>query len=271
MHLSVEILHHVFSYLVSHRETLIACSKDPALFPIVERHLYHHVIVNLGPIPADREPDYAFEPKRLSELVSKKPYIKHYVRILQIQVNEFEQSDLPREDLLGKAAKHLLMFPALECITLTVSEGVAEVWFFSSAFIAVLKDRLNLPTIKELHLNGSNDFPLSILDSCKNIKYLTLTGEVGGEGQFCDSALPRLKSLALDTHYISSSILAWVKLGIREIHSLKCASLSVKILPELLGVCSETLKRLEIDLRYSPCEVSNFESPLIVKLKRIRF
>jgi len=254
MQLSVEILDHVFSYLVSHRETLIACSKDPVLFPIVERHLYYHVIVNIGPVPADREPDYAFEPKRLSELVSKRPHIKHYVRILQIQVNEFEQLDLDGTwtYFLDEAAKHLLRFPNLECIMLTISEHTVHDWPLSPAFRSALKE-LSLP-VKEIRITGSQNFPISTFYNCKNIKHLTLSG-IFEDGLVGDSAFPLLKSLALDA-YLSSSTRTWVKLHINELQSLKCASSSTQMLPELLGVCSETLKGLEIDFRNSPCKIS---------------
>ncbi len=40
MQLSVEILDHNFSFLVSHRKTLVACSEDPVLSPIAQYCIY---------------------------------------------------------------------------------------------------------------------------------------------------------------------------------------------------------------------------------------
>ena len=79
MQLSVEILEHIFSFLISHRETLVACSKDPILSPIVERYLYHHVVVQLIGTSD-------FEPGHLSKLISENPRILYHVRILEIRV-----------------------------------------------------------------------------------------------------------------------------------------------------------------------------------------
>jgi len=71
MQLSVEILDRVFGFLVWHREALYACSKDPILFPIVERHLYYDVIVQIAGIPNCN----TFGSDQLSRLVSENPCI----------------------------------------------------------------------------------------------------------------------------------------------------------------------------------------------------
>ncbi len=151
--LSVEILDHIFSFLVSHRETLITCSKDRVLSPIVERHLYYHVIVHFGHETTD-DSNYAFKPDCLSKLISKNPRILYYVRILQIRV---EFKDCPRRKhpymkLLDEFANTLLMFPVLECIILTYSMDYDME--FPDVFQAALVDRLSCPTVKELHLEG---------------------------------------------------------------------------------------------------------------------
>jgi len=93
---------------------------------------------------------------------------------------------------------------------------------------AVLKDWLSLqgPTVKEIR---SNNFPISTAKTSSILhfrEYLSLAA---------DSPFPRLKSLALDARYLSSSILAWVKLHINELQSLKCGSSSIVVLPELLA------------------------------------
>jgi hypothetical protein len=158
--------------------------------------------------------------------------------------------------LLDEFAQTLLVLPELECIML-VSKDARYEWSWSKVFQAAFGDRLNLPTVKEIHLICSHDFPFSILDNCNNIKNLTLSGNflLDPEGQFCDSVLPRLESLTLSTHFLIPSLLRWVKLHIKQLQSLKCAESSVELLPELLGVCSGTLRALELDLGQSPCKV----------------
>jgi len=246
MKLSVEILDHIFSFLVSHRDTLIACSADPTLSPIVERHLYHHIIVHVGHGKSNSN--------RLSKLVSENTRILHYVKILEIH---FEISSLsPRRveravvERLDELANTLLAFPVLECIMLSASK---EQFYWSAAFRAALKDRLNLPTVKKVHLVGEKGFPISLLDNCKNIENLSLTGSFEAEGRTCDSTLPQLKALTMTSSYvISSSLLAWIKPRINEVRSLKFALSSVLTLSELLGVCAPTLSKLDVDLSETP-------------------
>ena len=247
MRLSVEVVDHIFSFLLSHRESLIACSKVPRLSPIVERHLYYHVTVHIvDSKPLSRS---AFEPEHLSKVLSENPHILNYVRILQIEPDfsfprkKYRQSILRR---LDEFSKTLLMFPGLECIMLTSKN---RVWYWSDAFRVALEDRLNLPTMREIHFVASKDFPFSLLHICKHVKNLSLSGSFKAKGRICDSTtLPQLKSLTLRTDDISSSLLAWLKLHINELQSLKCAFFSVEVLLELLRVCSETLNKLDVDL-----------------------
>jgi len=253
MRLSVEILDHIFSFLLSHREFLIACSKDPLLSPIIERHLYYHVTVHIRhPDSLANSKGRVLEPERVSQLVSENPRILNYVRILEIEPDfssgRHRQSILRR---LDKFANTLLMFPLLECIMLTSRKFERAIWYWSDAFQTALRDRLNLPTIKEIRFIGSKKFPFSFLDACKHVKNLSLSGSFDAGGRFCNSTLPRLKSLTLSAERISSSLLTWLKSHMNELQSLKCAFFSVEALPELLGVCSQTLTKLEVDLTNS--------------------
>jgi len=65
------------------------------------------------------------------------------------------------------------MFPVLECITLTSKN---RVWYWSDTFRAALDDRLNLPTVKEIHFVGGKDFPFALLDTCEHVENLSLSG-----------------------------------------------------------------------------------------------
>ena len=218
MELPLDILEYIFSFLVSDRKTLIACSKDPVLSPIVEKHRYYHIIVRR----TTDDSNNAFEPNHLSQFVSKNPHIVHYVRILQIDL-------LPAMD--ESFATTLLKFPVIECIKLSARK--TEDWYLLGPCRAALEDRLNLPTVKEVHISGT-DIPLSLLNSSKNIKNLSLSGYTI-HGQLSASTLPQL-------HSLKSTLSRW------------------KDLSHILGVCSGTLNKLDFELGYLQCMLSDFGS-----------
>jgi hypothetical protein len=249
MRFSVEILDHIFSFLVPHQATLLACSKDPILFPIIERQVYHHTTVHFSTGWLDCN----FEPDRLTKLVSEDPRILNYVRILQIKI------ELPHRggnaqtimEQLDKFADTLLLFPFLECIMLTTSKS--HHWYWPDDFRAALEDRLKLPTVKEVHLIGYQDYPFSLIGNCKNIENLLLEGnfEPIDEEEEEDSTPLQLKSLVLSGIPYPLEV---VELHIKKLQSLKCSESCVDGLSGLLGKCSETLKNLDIDLTYSKCK-----------------
>jgi len=252
----LEILDHIFSFLVPHRETLIACSKDPVLSPIVEKYLYHHLIINIGD---QKTPPHSLTPDQLSKLVLENPRILYHVRILQIQFGIehlwAEGTEAVMAQHLDEFANLLLMFPVLECIML-ISLNDSR-WDLPDAFRAALEDRLNLPTITEAHIEDVKGFSLSLFDNCASLKKLTLVGSF----RRCDttSAQPQLQSLTVDIGLASMPPLymAWIKLHIKELQSLKCEIASVRQerpLPEFLGVCSQTLTKLDIFIsEFSEC------------------
>ena len=178
------------------------------------------------------------------------------MKILQIEVYCPEDDGLALKKHLDKFAKTLLMFPVLECIILKTSKKRLCSW--PDVFRAALEDRLNLPTLKEIHIVGNQEFPCSLIDNRKNIQYLLLQhgSSRDYEHPSCDSTLPQLKSLTLLSHSLYSSLLSLVKTHIKELQSLKCASSGVDVLKELLGVCSQTLNKLDVDFMYSYCKVS---------------
>ena len=217
----------------------------------MSKDIYHHIQVHFGDRWLDR--DYSVEREDLSKLVSENPRIPYYVKILQIHVylDHFpEDDDLGLKEHLDEFAKTLLMFPVLECIMLNTSKKRICSW--PDVFRAALEDRLNLPTLKEVHIVGNQESPCSLIDNRKNITSLVLSGPFWeAERRSCDSALPQLKSLILLTRL---SFRPSVMTHIKELQSLKCAESSVDNLPKLLVVCSRTLKKLDIDLGYSRCK-----------------
>jgi len=244
MQLPVEVVDHIFSFLVSDRRTLIdiACSEDPVLFPMVERHFFHQitVLIPYGKI------DHGFEPDRLFNLVSENPRILTYVRILEIYYN----SD-PVMKCFDDLVKTLLLFPKLECVFLWFVGGLRR---WPDVFQATLKEHLNLSTVKKLHIGGEMTVPLYLFDHFKNIENLSITGTSGAVGQACDSTLPQLKSLTLLIQYLPPSLLPWLKLHTKELQSLECMLLHWYTLSELLGL-SPGLNKLDVDVLHSPCKV----------------
>jgi len=223
----------------------MACSADPVLGPIVERHRYHNTTLHFG----DGWSDCDLIPDWLSQLVSENPRILNYVRVLDIQV-QFDRTRKQEQVIkkqLDDFANTLLMFPLLECIMLTTPKN--RIWHWPDVFRAALKDRLNLPTVKDVQFEGNQEFPFSLIGNCKNIENLILMGSFE-DAEEVDSTPLQLKSLAL-SHHSSPEL---VNLHIKQLQSLKCAESAVDDLSELLEVCFETLNKLDIDLTYSSCE-----------------
>ncbi len=242
MRVSLEILDLILGFLIPHRETLIACSKDQVLFPIVKRHLYYHVIVHFGSNNRRADTNYAFKPDRLSKLLSEDPRILNYVKILQVQFKGDPLLCMRTFKLeLDKFAKTLVKFPVLECIIIT-SPGDSDWCFLSEAFQDALENRLSLPTVMEVHFLHFADEILPDLN-CKN--NLALSGYFSTPGQF--RSLQQF--LPLDPFYRLKPypLHRWAKSHIKELRSLRCVAPVGGGLAELLEVCSGTLNELDID------------------------
>jgi hypothetical protein len=250
MQFSAEIIDHIFSFLS--RETLVAWSKDPALYPIVERYLYHHLIVHIGKPIRPTLHHCSFEPNRLSKFVFRNPRILNYVRILQIEFRVLNRWEDAGKKQLDQFAKTLRRFPLLECIILTTS--AYQEWYWSGVFRAALDGRLSLPTVREVHLMGHSEFPSSLLDNRENIKNVSFSAlALVNEGH--NFKLPKLQTLALSVHFMSFDILSWIKLHISDLKSLKYTATSgLWPLSDILGVCSQTLERLDISLVDTKCK-----------------
>jgi len=250
MQFSAEIIDHIFSFLVSSRETLVAWSKDPVLFPIIERYLYYHLVVHIG--RPSHHADCSIEPNRLSEVVSKNPRILNYVRVLQIEIEISSRwEDVAREQL-DQFVKTLCKFPVLECIILDTS--ARREWYWSGVFRAALESRLSLPTVTEVHLVGPSEFPSSLLDN-RNIKNLSFLARTLVNDGHNFNKLPELQTLTLSIDFMSFELLSWIKLHISDLKSLKYTATSgLWPLSEMLGVCSQTLEKLDINLVDTKCK-----------------
>jgi len=247
MKFSIEIVDHIFSFLIpNHRQTLIGCSKDPVLSPIVDRLLYRHVKIRFGTFIDSN----AFEPGHFIKLLSENPHIGCHVRGLHIQVDA--QGLIP-----DSFANTLELFPLLEFIRLTHNDD----WAWPGPFDTAIERCLSLPTMKELYLetyNSNMAAPISFLNYPKNIKYLTLDGVSNLDCRNGPvSTLPQLHSLRLLTDYISPTLLDWVKRHTSELQSLKFELEDWESVSEILGSCSAsgTLKKWDVSILYTSCMV----------------
>jgi len=220
------------------------------LSQIVGRHLYHSITVSFRTSDADYE-----SPARLTRSISENPRILFYVRVLRIRVikhKKYDNSDVDIKQGLNQFAKTLRMFRALECIKLTTSQK----FNWPDVFRAALEDRLGLPGLKKLHIEGNQNCPCSFIDNHENIEDLLLSPalHLGTKRRRCVSTLPQLKSLTLLTWPYNCST-ASITPHIKELRWLKCGSSAVGHLPEFLKVCSQTLNKLDIDLRCLKCKI----------------
>ena len=251
MKLSVEILDHIFSFLVLH-PTLIDCSEDPVLSPIVDRYIYYEISVWFG---KRTNYNWTYSLGHLYQLLYENPHILSYVRVLRIRVllEHFpDDDDLGVKQDLDRFAKTLLKFPILECIVLNTSKKRLFCW--PTVFRAALEDRLCLPTLKELHIVGNQELPCPLIDNHKNIEKLLLSGSFtsADDARVCNSTLPQLQSLTLLGP--DSLLLTVLKPHIKALESLKCNNFCVDNLSKLLEVCLQTLNELDIDFDHTLCK-----------------
>lgn len=274
MRFSVEILDHIFSFLVSHRSTLFACSNDPVLSQIIERQFFYHTTIGF----ATGRLDCTFEPDLLSAVVAESPRILTYVRILEIKV-ETDRSgyqDAVIQKQQDGFAKTLRLFPLLNRIILTTPKS--RMWVWPDVFRAALKDCLSLATVTDVHFVGYQEVPFSLIGNCQNIESILLDGvfdapynedededenenegedgeEDGEEDENKDPAsVPASRPLQVKSLTLFSGQVPAEADYIKKLQSLKCAQLAVGNLSRLLEVCSGTLKELDIDLTYSDCK-----------------
>jgi hypothetical protein len=126
------------------------------------------------------------------------------VRILEIQLEldpiRVEPSVISKR--FDELANPFLMFPVLERIVLASGEYY---WDWPDVFLRTeLENRLNFPTVKELSIEGTKDFPFSLLklDNCNNLKNLSFSGQFIRESHDSVSALPRLQSLTVFAFFL---------------------------------------------------------------------
>ena len=254
---SVEILDYIFAFLKSDSQSLIACSKaHPSLSPIVERHIYYHIVIPTLPDYQTTGRGYCLESSHLIKLLSETPQIANRVRILRIAF--CRQS---HRHSCGEIALLLPIFSALECLILTAESDISWEWaLLPETLTTAVRICLYLPTMQEVYI-GALRFPLDVLSTNTNIKCLSLSGpsEISDYQDGTD-AYPQLESLTVEDidEHLCEPIWDWAKPYVVKLHSLKCdySSVGETMLLEVLQICSGTLNNL--DLRLEPlCGVSS--------------
>ena len=206
----------------------------------------------------------AFDPVYVANRISDNHNIPCHVRILEI-ISSF--GDDPGDtlhrvkNLLKELAKTLLMFPALESIML-IARRPTPIFNLPLVFRTALENRLNLPTMKELHVHDCC-FPISILANSKYISHLSLSG-FSTVHQNGESSLLRLKSLSLEIFNFTNSNLDGLKRPLHELRSLKYSDETLDILLDLIQVCRRTLNKLEIELTNYARKVSSLTVTLLL-------
>jgi len=223
---------------------------------MVEKYLYYHTVIHTG----ETQVKYRLEPSYLVKLLSDKPRIANYVRVLQV---EFPYQQVA--PYLDQITSILPMLPVLECIMLS-SPGRHISWEkdLSQEFRTAVEGCLHLPTLKEVHVDCF-DFPLSTLDSHANIDCFSFSG-TPKISEFADTAHLQLTSLSVEGPFFDGRDLptifnAWAIQHIDKLQSLKCDYSKDETVAELLVGCSETLNTLDLSLTgfiTSECELSHF-------------
>jgi hypothetical protein len=239
MNLPFDILDHIFSFLITHPASLFACSEaHPVLSRMVEKYQYHRVTI---------DPESTCD--HLTKLLSDKPRIRNYVRVLRIEGEGYPLISI-LSPYSGQIAAILPLLSVLECIVLSI--GCMNTWqgCLPQVLREALEGCLRLPTLREFHINRYiDDFPVSML-SHANIDCFSLCG-TPNVSDVADTTYPQLKSLSITGFYLPENHIsfgAWAKPRITRLQSLKYDCSSDDTLLELLEICSDTLTTLDITL-----------------------
>lgn len=240
-----EIIGHIFSFLQSDFTILARCSQvHPILSPHAERLLYADIVVfdETRHYPSDCR---KFSATKLHKLLTKSPHIANYIRKLEIHLCLLLSGGSADE-----IAPILPMLSQLRSISVT-SDVKGHYWpnlsaRFRDTFINCLSSSNSV--LKEVAINSLYDFPLHVLDGCETVKTISLCGTAKyHENNLQVMPHPILDSLSLHRwwHYMDSTFLAWARKHIHSLRSLSLGSNGIDVLPELVRVCSNSLRDLD--------------------------
>ena len=258
MALPAELLDHILSLLQSDPEALKICSKShPSLCQLAEPYLYSHILLKTD------ESDKWFNPANLTELLSKRPYIVHYIRSLEIRVGGDDDKET-RLQRLQEISTILPYLSALKAVTLNHSACPFLGWETQpESFRRAFLDCLHLQSMQDVCINQIFGFPFAFAlnGGCKSIRRLTVSGDLWHPGQInnLDMNGPlmnqglRVKSLCIQLcgESFLRGFAAWFATSGSQLQSLEFSSYeryAYDSLPMLLTGSSNSLTTLDIDL-----------------------
>jgi len=270
MALPAELLDHILSFLRSDPETLKLCSESHSLLSqLAEPYLYYHVLLKTD------ESEQLFN---LIELLSKRPYVAHYIRSLEIHVGGSHDKETQQRRLQG-ISTILPYLLALKAVTLNHTPLPFFGWeaqpeSFRQAFL----DCLRLQTMQDVCIKQVYGFPFgsALNGRCKSIRSLTVSGGLWGrssnppqinnldmDGLLTNQGLP-LKSLCIKSCEgpFLYGFAAWFATCGSQLQSLEFSSsqrFASDSLPMLLTSSSNSLTRLDIDLGLFNARMSFFD------------
>jgi len=236
MLLPADPIDHIFSFLRGDRPTLKACSEAHSLYArLAERHLYADIVVRTK------------NPSAVSELhkkLSNDSHILDYARTLEI---DSSQADLEPPRLV--ALSIMSMIPRMaNLISLTLCEIPCSHDMYED-FLSTFRTCLQQSTIEAVCLYRFYDFPLSVLDSCKSLKKLTLSDCTAMPDDRSGSPHQSLETLRICGDH-NSDLLFWTMGRVTHLTSLELRNVmddyDWTTFSELLTACSNSLKRLQL-------------------------
>ena len=278
MALPPELLDHILSFLKSDPETLKTCSEThPLLCQLAEPYLYSYLRVETTP---NNSPLQRFKPADVTELLSKRPHIVHYIRSLEIYVsgNYGNYDRETRRCGLEEISTVLPNLVALREITLDHSPSPGLGWeaqpeSFRRAFLDCLRSQF----MQDVHIKHVFGFPfMSVLNGrCKYIRSLSVRGglwqysnpspikELNLDGPFTNQGLP-LQSLCIQLcrEGFLEGFVPWFTTCRSQLRSLEFAPLDDRgygSLSKLLTSSSNSLTSLDLDLGFARARMSSLD------------
>jgi len=214
--LPAEILDRIFSFLQNDRAALTSCSAaHPYLYSLVERYLFVHLFIYIEGIHA-RHPSaiYGIPVSRLSRCLSERPNLANHVRSVTIDGRIYSRSS-------NKAFQELsTILPSIQRAE-SVSLRNIQWLRLPESFRSALLDCLQTPHMEEIHLRDGTDFPLTLLDDCRNIKCLKLDSSDCSYVDYAENETPTsLESLFLGEVINREEFMYWAETRLEKLISL---------------------------------------------------
>ena len=248
MALPAEILDHILSFLGSDTAALKRCSEShPSLCQLAERYLYSRILLTTN------SSDESSQPANFIGLLSKRPYIVHYIRSLEISVNYGRDTGTQLEEV----STILPNLSALREITLDHPPSWLDWELLPESFRLTFLDCLRLQSMQVVCLKHILRFPFrsALNDECKSIRSLTVRGDRSGpsqinnldlNGPFVNQGLSLCLQISLT--YSIKGFVSWCRSQLRSLEFFSFDHRCYDLLPRLLTNSSNSLTSLVLDL-----------------------